>query len=67
MGSTVSRVASEKVGIVKDGAVVVSAAQDPVVAEVIARAAGDHGARLAVAGRDFGVLSRTIDERWAVA
>ncbi|MDQ3538599.1 MAG: Mur ligase family protein [Actinomycetota bacterium] len=62
LGSTVSQVAREKVGIVKDGAVVVSAEQDPVVAEVIARAAGDHGARLAVAGRDFGVLSRTIDD-----
>jgi dihydrofolate synthase / folylpolyglutamate synthase len=60
LGSTVTEIATEKVGIIKDGAVVVSADQDPSVSPVVAEAAERHGVRLVVAGRDFGVISRRL-------
>lgn len=60
LGSHVGQVAVEKAGIIKDGANVVSAAQDPDAAEVIARSAAEHGGRLVVAGRDFGVEERVL-------
>jgi dihydrofolate synthase/folylpolyglutamate synthase len=58
LGPTPGQVAAEKSGIVKDGAVVVSAAQDPDVSDVITAAAERHRGRLVVAGRDFGVERR---------
>jgi dihydrofolate synthase / folylpolyglutamate synthase len=58
LGATVERVATEKAGIVKDGAVVVSSEQEQTVLPIVARAAEAHGGRLVVAGRDFGVHSR---------
>jgi dihydrofolate synthase / folylpolyglutamate synthase len=58
LGTTVAQVAWEKAGIIKDGAVVVSAAQEPDAEAVIARAAAEHDARLVVAGRDFDVIER---------
>jgi len=57
LGSTVAEVAWEKAGIVKPGAVVVSAVQEPEAAEVIAEAADRQEGRLVVAGRDFGLRS----------
>ncbi|HYO86216.1 MAG TPA: folylpolyglutamate synthase/dihydrofolate synthase family protein [Dermatophilaceae bacterium] len=51
-------IATEKAGIIKPGAIVISAAQHPEVAEVIADAAERLGAALAVEGRDIGVSSR---------
>ena len=60
LGSTVEAVAREKAGIVKDGAAVVSAAQDASVARVIEEAAAEHGARLVLAGRDFDIAERGL-------
>ncbi|MBA3621406.1 MAG: bifunctional folylpolyglutamate synthase/dihydrofolate synthase [Euzebyales bacterium] len=59
LGATVEAVATEKAGIIKPGALVVSAAQPRAAAGVIAKAVAEHGATLRVAGRDFGVVSRT--------
>jgi len=58
LGATAAMVAAEKVGIVKDDAVVVSAVQGPDVRPVVEGAAARHRARLVVAGRDFGVAAR---------
>jgi dihydrofolate synthase/folylpolyglutamate synthase len=60
LGSAVADVAAEKAGIIKDGAMVVSAAQEASAAEVIAEAARRREARLVVAGRDFGLLDRRV-------
>ncbi|MPZ87804.1 MAG: dihydrofolate synthase [Nitriliruptorales bacterium] len=58
LGSVVEEIAGEKAGIIKDGAVVVSAAQQPDPARTIEQAAQRHGGQLVVAGRDFSVLQR---------
>lgn len=59
LGVTTEQVAREKVGIVKDGALVVSEAQEGPVARIVAAAAEAHGAQLVVADRDF-----AVGERW---
>src|SRR4051794_16407415 len=51
-------IAREKVGIIKPGSTVVSAAQSPDVAEVIAERAAEVGAQVLWDGRDFGVEHR---------
>jgi dihydrofolate synthase/folylpolyglutamate synthase len=58
LGDTPAAVAVEKAGIIKQGATVVSQAQDDDVLEVIAGRAGQMDARLLVAGPDFGVERR---------
>jgi dihydrofolate synthase/folylpolyglutamate synthase len=58
LGSAVEQVAEEKAGIVKEGATVVSAEQDPAVARIIADVAAAKGGRLVVAGEDFDVVER---------
>jgi dihydrofolate synthase/folylpolyglutamate synthase len=58
LGETAAAIAREKVGIIKPGAVVVSAAQPDAVAAVIDGRAAEVGARVLRAGRDFGVASR---------
>lgn len=60
LGARPEQVATEKVGIVKPGAVVVSAEQEPAVAAVVAETAREQGARLVRAGDDFGVESRSL-------
>lgn len=60
LGSTLTQIAGEKAGIIKDGAVVISAEQEPEVAAVIEQAAGQHDAQLMIAGRDFEVLDRRL-------
>ncbi len=59
LGSSVEEVAREKLGIVKDGAVVVSAVQEPSVADIVKGVVTDRGGRLVVAEVDFGVVERT--------
>jgi dihydrofolate synthase/folylpolyglutamate synthase len=59
LGATIEAVAREKAGIIKNGAVVVSAVQAPAAARVIATVAAKRGTTLRLAGRDFGVVSRT--------
>ena len=58
LGDTPEQVAGEKVGIVKPGAHVVSAAQTPGVTEVVARAVEDAGAELSLVGRDLVLVGR---------
>ena len=58
LGDTPAAVATEKAGIIKRGATVVSQAQDDDVLDVIAERAAREDARLLVAGRDFGVEGR---------
>lgn len=60
LGDTVEQVAEEKAGIIKDGAVVVTAEQPAPVREQIAETAARRGARLVSAGEDFGVLRRKM-------
>ncbi len=59
LGATAEEIAIEKAGIIKEGSVPVVAEQSPEVARIIAERAAEVGARLSVAGRDFGLLSRT--------
>jgi dihydrofolate synthase / folylpolyglutamate synthase len=58
LGSELEQVAEEKAGIVKEGAVVVSAAQEPGVAALIEGVVADKGGRLVVADVDFAVVDR---------
>jgi dihydrofolate synthase / folylpolyglutamate synthase len=60
LGSSVAEVAAEKAGIIKDGAVVVSAAQDAAATEVIEGAVARAGGRLVTADVDFGVRDRVV-------
>ncbi len=60
LGDTPAQVASEKVGIIKAGAVVVSAAQLPEVDAVIDARVAEVGATLYRSGRDFEVLTRVV-------
>ena len=58
LGGTPEEIAREKVGIIKPGARVVSAAQAPEVAAVVARAVEEAGAELALVGRELIVVGR---------
>ncbi|HUG86905.1 MAG TPA: cyanophycin synthetase, partial [Euzebya sp.] len=59
LGVTPAEVAGEKVGIIKPGAFVVSAEQDPEVLVVLDARVQAMKAQLKVAGRDFELLGRT--------
>ena len=60
LGSTVTQVATEKAGIIHEGARVVSGVQNVEAAEVIVRRVAEAGAELAVEGVHFGVTSRSV-------
>ena len=60
LGRDVATIAGEKAGIVKPGATAVIAQQPVEAGEVLVRRAAEVGARLALEGRDFGVLSRSV-------
>ena len=60
LGNTPAQIATEKVGIIKPGALVVSAVQLPEVDAVIDARVAEMGATLYQAGRDFDVTSRTV-------
>ncbi|WP_338748099.1 bifunctional folylpolyglutamate synthase/dihydrofolate synthase [Janibacter alittae] len=60
LGDSIQDIAHEKAGIIHPDAIAVSAPQDPDVAEILADRAEEVGARLAVAGIDFGVLERDV-------
>ncbi len=62
LGSTLTEIANEKVGVITDRSVVVSAHQEPEVAEIVLTAAAQHGARLLRAGTEIEVadLSRVM-------
>jgi dihydrofolate synthase/folylpolyglutamate synthase len=52
LGDTLAKIAREKVGIIKEGAVAVSAPQEPEAMEVIERACVEKGVRLVKVGQD---------------
>lgn len=60
LGESLREIAGEKVGIIKEGAVVVSAAQDEEVAGIVAVKAATTGARLLEEPGDLGVQERTL-------
>jgi dihydrofolate synthase/folylpolyglutamate synthase len=61
LGPTASAIAMEKAGIIKPGAVAVSAQQSQDVAAVLRAQADEMGARLVVQDRDFSVTRRAVD------
>ena len=61
LGDTVELIATEKAGIIKDGAIVVSALQPhPEVLEILRARAEEVGARLVVESVDFGVRASDV-------
>ena len=60
LGPTVEGIAIEKGGIFKEGALVVSSAQDPEVAEILIGLAHEVGSSPAFEGNEFGILSRVV-------
>ncbi len=60
LGSSAEEIATEKAGIIKPGAIVVSAAPAPIVREIVLARAGDVGATVAFDGEGIGVLAREV-------
>ncbi|MGV1029164.1 MAG: bifunctional folylpolyglutamate synthase/dihydrofolate synthase [Dermatophilaceae bacterium] len=60
LGSTIEAIATDKAGIIKPGAIAVSAVQDPVVGTILAERADQVGARILFEGIDFGVTGRDV-------
>jgi len=58
LGDTLEAIATDKSGIIKAGAVVISSFQEPAAATVLAARAQEVGATLALEGSEFCVLSR---------
>jgi dihydrofolate synthase/folylpolyglutamate synthase len=58
LGDDTVGIAGEKAGIIKPGAQVVVAQQDPAVLDVFARRAAEVGATMVVEGTDFGVIEQ---------
>jgi len=58
LGDTVGQIAHEKAGIIKPGAIAVSAVQHPDAGEVIVQRCLDVGAQLLAEGVDFALLDR---------
>jgi dihydrofolate synthase/folylpolyglutamate synthase len=62
LGPTIEAIAAEKAGIIKPGAVAVSARQRGTVATILEDRAREVGATLVVEGRDFAVTRRSATE-----
>jgi dihydrofolate synthase/folylpolyglutamate synthase len=60
LGPSVEGIATEKGGIFKTGALVVSASQEPEVAEILIGLAREVGTSPAFEGNEFGILSREV-------
>ena len=61
LGDTVEQIASEKAGIIKEGAIAVSALQPhDAVLDILRERAEEVGARLAVEGVDFGIRTAEV-------
>jgi dihydrofolate synthase/folylpolyglutamate synthase len=58
LGTTLAEIATEKAGIIHEGATVVLAAQPPEAAEVLLHRAAEVGATVAREGLEFGVVDR---------
>jgi dihydrofolate synthase/folylpolyglutamate synthase len=60
LGSSLEGIATEKSGIIKAGSIVVSALQEPEVAEILVGRAQEVGATPAFEGNEFGILGREV-------
>ncbi|MDQ1536709.1 MAG: dihydrofolate synthase / folylpolyglutamate synthase, partial [Actinomycetota bacterium] len=60
LGSSVEEIATEKAGIIKTGSLVVSALQEPEVAEILVDAAQAVGTTPAFEGNQFGIAGREV-------
>ncbi len=60
LGSSIEGIATEKAGIIKAGSVVVSALQEPEVAQILIERAQELGATPAFEGNEFGILRREV-------
>ena len=60
LGDTLQDIALEKAGIIKSGGFLISAAQDPAVAQILLERAQEVGAQFRFEGVEFGVRGRTI-------
>jgi dihydrofolate synthase/folylpolyglutamate synthase len=60
LGTTLAEIATEKAGIIHEGATVVLAAQQPEAAEVLLRRAVEVGATVAREGLEYGVIDRAV-------
>jgi len=60
LGDTIAEIASVKAGIIKDGAAVVSARQDPAAEAVLREAAAAHGASIAFEGSEFALAQQRL-------
>jgi dihydrofolate synthase/folylpolyglutamate synthase len=58
LGTTLAEVATEKAGIIHEGATVILSAQPPEAAEVLLRRCAERGATVAREGIEFGVVER---------
>ncbi len=58
LGDDIVGIAGEKSGIIKAGAQVVVAEQDPAVLDVLARRAAEVGATMFIEGSDFGIVEQ---------
>jgi dihydrofolate synthase/folylpolyglutamate synthase len=62
LGDTIEEIAQTKAGIIKPGAIVLSAAQDPVALHVISERAAAIGEKFLTFGKDFEVLNATLNK-----
>ena len=60
LGDTIAEIATVKAGIIKDGAAVVSARQDPAAEAVLRAAAAARGATIAFEGEDFALTEQRL-------
>ena len=66
LGNTISAIAEEKAGIIKDGVPVITSAQEPSVMDAIKKRAGEKNAGLFIYGRDFSAAIKTEDTSGSV-
>lgn len=60
LGDTLAQIAAEKAGVIKAGATVVIAPQEPAVLSVLVQATDDLGATIVLPGVDYEVVSRGL-------
>lgn len=66
LGKTISAIAEEKAGIIKDGVPVIMSSQEPSVMDAIKKKAEEKDAGLFVYGRDFSAAIKTEDTSGSV-
>ena len=66
LGNTISAIAEEKAGIIKDGVPVITSAQEPSVMDAIKKKTEEKNAGLFIYGRDFSAAIKTEDTSGSV-